>query len=234
MVAIGDKPIIWHIMQSFKLQGFDDFVIALGYKGDKIKRWLIDLADLHGNILIDFNSNSLEREVNTLGWRVAAVETGLDSGTAQRIYQCMKIFHEEMYLVTYGDGLANINLDKLVEFHKNHGKKVTVTAVRPPARFGNLEISEELRVTQFGEKKQSQSGWINGGYFVINSEVISYLENGVDSFEFDVLPKIAADGELMAYLHDGFWKPMDTLREKNELTELVKSGLQPWLEQRGF
>lgn len=230
MVLIDDKPILWHLMNIFSQQGLDEFVLALGYRGDVIKRWLLDLNELDGDITID----TLNKQVRRLekganySWRVTALETGLSTQTGGRIAQCMAAFPGERVIATYGDGLANVSIRKLLEFHESHGKLATVTAVRPPARFGHLH-NENGRVTQFGEKNQADAGWINGGFFVLEPSVASFVRSDSDAFEVTVLPKLAEIGELMAYEHDGFWQPMDTLRERNELSVMSKETPPPWL-----
>jgi len=230
MVLIDDKPILWHLMNIFSSQGYDEFVLALGYRSDVIKRWLLDLNDLSGDIEI----NTLEKRVTHIGksqelsWRVTALETGLNTQTGGRIARCMKSFPEERILATYGDGLANVNISKLLAFHESHGKKATVTAVRPPARFGHMEFDGNS-VVHFGEKNQSDAGWINGGFFVLEPDVANYIANDSEPFESGALPKLVSEGELMAYYHEDFWQPMDTLREKQELARLAMESTPPWL-----
>ena len=230
MVLVGDKPILWHLMNIFSTQGFDEFVIALGYRSEVIKRWLVDLNELDGDIKINTADKNVIRvnDKSKLSWNVTALETGLNTQTGGRIAQCMNAFPGERVIATYGDGLANIPIHKLIAFHESHGKLATVTAVRPPARFGYLEI-EHNKVTHFGEKNQSDAGWINGGFFVLEPEVVKYVVSNEEPFETGALPKLAKLGELMAYQHKNFWQPMDTLREKLELTELALLNPPPWL-----
>jgi glucose-1-phosphate cytidylyltransferase len=219
MVLIDEKPILWHIMNSFFKQGLDEFILALGYRSDVIKRWLVDLNDLDGDITID----SLNRKVHHRekgehnAWTVTALETGLTTQTGGRISRCMK---------------ANVSIKSLVEFHEAHGKLATVTAVRPPARFGHLEI-EGSQVTHFGEKTQSDAGWINGGYFVLEPEVADFVFHDDEPFETKALPRLVEKNQLMAYHHYDFWQPMDTLRERNELSVLAKETPPPWLRIDG-
>ncbi len=230
MVLIDDKPILWHLMNLFSRQGFDDFVLALGYRGDVIKRWLLDLNELDGDIAID----TLHRRVHHLeksdhfSWTVSAIETGMETQTGGRIAQCMKIFPGERVIATYGDGLANVSISSLLKFHEAHGRLATVTAVRPPARFGHLHI-DGSQVTHFGEKNQADEGWINGGFFVLEPEVMNYIHDNEEPFEEGALPRLADGGQLMAYQHHDFWKPMDTLRERNELSAMAKETPPPWL-----
>ena len=230
MVLIDDKPILWHLMNIFSEQGYEEFVLALGYRGDVIKRWLLDLNDLAGNITID----TLKKRVHhlqadsELSWKVTALETGLNTQTGGRISQCMKAFPGERIIATYGDGLANVDIRKLLAFHESHGKLATVTAVRPPARFGYLDIRGD-KVVNFGEKNQADAGWINGGFFVLEPEVVDYVHADSEPFESGALPRLVTEGQLMAYHHDDFWQPMDTLREKQELAKLAQLELPPWL-----
>lgn len=230
MVLIDDKPILWHIMNSFSRQGLNEFILALGYKSAVVKRWLLDLSDLEG----DTGIGTLNSEAHHLfqsghnPWIVSALETGLTTQTGGRIAQCMKVFPGQPVIATYGDGLANVSVKNLLEFHKAHGKLATVTAVRPPARFGHLQI-EGSQVKHFGEKKQSDAGWINGGYFVLEPEVADYIFQDDEPFETGALPRLVESNQLMAFHHHDFWQPMDTLREKNELSAMAKETPPPWL-----
>ena len=208
MVLLDDKPILWHVMNIFATQGFDDFVIASGYKSEIIAEWVAGLES---------------------PWKIEAVDTGLNTQTGGRIAQCMNKFPGERVFATYGDGLGNINLTKLLSFHRAHGKKATVTAVRPPARFGMLE-SQNGVVTHFGEKNQADAGWINGGFFVLEPSVSNYVFSDSEPFETGALPRLVEESELMSYHHSGFWQPMDTLREKHDLEKLLSSGEIPWLQ----
>ena len=208
MVLLDDKPIIWHLMSIFAVQGFDDFVIASGYKGEIITEWVANLES---------------------PWKIEVLNTGLNTQTGGRIAQCMKRYPEERVFATYGDGLGNIDLVGLLDFHLTHNKKATVTAVRPPARFGVLE-SENGRVTHFGEKNQADAGWINGGFFILEPSVSKYVFSDSEPFETGALPRLVQESELMSYHHSGFWQPMDTLREKQDLVKYVESGNIPWLE----
>jgi glucose-1-phosphate cytidylyltransferase len=231
MVLIDGKPILWHLMNVFSKQGINEFVLALGYRSDVIKRWVLDLNDLEGSIQIETLSRKvshLQRTVD-LDWRVTALETGLNTMTGGRIAQSMRAFPNERLIVTYGDGLANVSISKLLAFHDAHGKLATLTAVRPPARFGHLVLDGD-HVSHFGEKNQSDAGWINGGFFVLEPEVLNYINGDLEAFEAGALPKLAAEGQLMAYQHDGFWQPMDTLREKQELEKYAMQLTPPWLD----
>lgn len=231
MVLIDDKPILWHLMNIFSQQGLDEFVLALGYRSDVIKRWLLDLNELDGDITIDTFSKKVQhlKKGAHYSWKVTALETGLNTQTGGRIAQCMKAFPGERVIAAYGDGLGNVSIKKLLDFHNSHGKLATVTAVRPPARFGYLHIQDN-QVTEFGEKNQSDAGWINGGFFVLEPEVADLIFDDSEPFEVGALPRLAEKGELMAYQHDGFWQPMDTLREKQELAKYALLVPPPWLQ----
>lgn len=207
MVLINHKPIIWHLMNIYALQGFTKFVIAGGYRVDVIQEWV--------------------QTLNT-AWEIEVLDTGLDTQTGGRIRLCMEHIGHERVFATYGDGLGNVNLKKLLEFHASHGKHATLTTVRPPARFGVLE-SENGLVTHFGEKSQTDAGWINGGFFVLEPIVTKYVESLLEPFETGALPRLVIKEELMAYEHYGFWQPMDTLREKMDLTEFASQPIPPWL-----
>lgn len=207
MVLLDDKPIIWHLMNSFAHQGVTDFVIATGYLGHVIHQWV----------------DNLESD-----WTIKALDTGLDTMTGGRIRQCLDYVGQERVFATYGDGLGNVNLRKLLTFHEHQGRKATITAVRPPARFGVLESSNGL-VTHFGEKRQADAGWINGGYFVLEPGVNAFIYSDSEPFETGALPRMVEAGELSSYEHADFWQPMDTLREKNELSELAAQSTPPWL-----
>lgn len=208
MVLIDDKPILWHLMNIFAQQGFEEFIIALGYKSEVITDWL--------------SKNS------HLPWDVVPINTGLNTQTGGRIAQCMQAFAGERVLATYGDGLGNVSIRSLLDFHASHGKLATVTAVRPPARFGHLHIDGN-NVTHFGEKKQSDEGWINGGFFVLEPQVIDFIRDDSEPFEEGALPRLAEAGELMAFHHNDFWQPMDTLRERNDLARMAMETPPPWL-----
>ena len=207
MVNIGSKPILWHIMNTFADQGFMEFVIASGYKAEVIESWVAKLDS---------------------PWTINVLNTGLDTQTGGRILRVFNLVPDERLIVTYGDGLANVNVHNLVDFHKHQGRIATVTAVHPPARFGVLESQNGL-VTSFGEKSQAMSGWINGGYFVLDREITKFIDSDDCSFEFTSLPKLVAKSQLSAFNHEGFWQPMDTLREKNDLSKLAVLPNPPWL-----
>ena len=213
MVLINDKPIIWHLMNIFSLQGFNEFIISTGYKSEVIENWV------HNNEIVDSNSNLM---------KIATLNTGLNTQTGGRITEVMKTIPNEKVIATYGDGLANISIPKLLAFHDSHRKLATVTAVRPPARFGYMKI-EGNTVTHFGEKNQSDEGWINGGFFVLEPQVTDYVESLYEPFESGALVRLADESNLMAYHHESFWQPMDTLREKRELERDALLEIPPWL-----
>jgi glucose-1-phosphate cytidylyltransferase len=230
MVLIDDKPILWHLMNIFAQQGMDEFVLALGYRSDVIKRWLLDLNELDGDITIDTLNKQVHRlkQNTSFSWKVTALETGLHTQTGGRISQCMKAFPGERVIATYGDGLANVSIPKLLAFHEAHGKLATVTAVRPPARFGHLQI-DNSQVIHFGEKNQADAGWINGGFFVLEPEVVNFVHSDDEPFEKGALPRLVEQEQLMAFQHQGFWQPMDTLRERNDLALMATENPPPWL-----
>ena len=207
MVLLDDKPILWHLMDIYARQGVTEFVIATGYLGNIIHDWVDDL-----------NSP----------WKITALDTGRDTLTGGRIRKCMEFIGPEPVFATYGDGLGNINLSNLLSFHNQQGRLATVTAVRPPARFGLLESSNGL-VTNFTEKNQADGGWINGGFFVLEPDVKDFILQDMEPFETGALPKLVTDSNLSAYHHEDFWQPMDTLREKQELAKMAVSGKPAWL-----
>jgi glucose-1-phosphate cytidylyltransferase len=213
MVLINGQPILWHLMNIFSLQGFNDFVISTGYKSEVIEKWVSK------NKILD--SNFEKMNIDTL-------DTGLHTQTGGRISEVMKVLPNERVIATYGDGLANVSIEKLLDFHARHGKLATVTAVRPPARFGYMKI-EENTVTHFGEKNQSDEGWINGGFFVLEPQVADYVKSLDEPFESGALVRLVDESNLMAYHHDSFWQPMDTLREKRELERDALLDIPPWL-----
>ena len=207
MVLLDNNPIIWHVMNVFAKQGLTEFVIATGYRGEVIHEWVENL--------------------NT-DWSITALDTGLETQTGGRIKKCMQYLGDSRVIATYGDGLGNIDISSLIQFHEMHALKATITAVRPPARFGVLETSNG-HVTHFGEKNQTDAGWINGGFFVLEKEVISDIYNDLEPFETGAVPRLVGQKSLAAFHHNGFWQPMDTLREKLELIQLLKAGNPPWL-----
>ncbi len=228
MVEIGGKPILWHIMKHYAHYGHDEFYVALGYLGHQIKDYFLRQFELSGNLTVDFASRSVHRENEEFeNWRVHLIETGLDSGTGGRIKRLQDWLGGETMMVTYGDGVADVDLKALLDFHRSHQKLATVTAVRPPARFGGLIIDGDA-VTDFTEKPVAHEGWINGGFLVLEPEVLNYLTGDACSLEVHVLERLAKEGQLCAYRHGQFWQCMDTLREKIYLESLWNAGRAPW------
>ena len=228
MVEIGGYPILWHIMKTYSHYGFKEFFIALGYKGEIIKKFFLDYCNLNGNMTIDFSTGQTEiRERESEDWILHLVETGQNSMTGGRIKRLENHLRDAPFMVTYGDGVSDIDLRKLFEFHKSHGKLATVTAVHPPARYGELLINEDFS-TEFTEKPQTHEGWINGGFIIFEPQVLNYLNDDSSVMERDALERLADEKQLMAYRHDGFWQCMDTLRDKKFLESLWDSGNPTW------
>jgi glucose-1-phosphate cytidylyltransferase len=229
MVEIGGKPILWHIMNIYAAHGFDEFVIALGYKGEVIKEYFLNFYALNNDISIDLSSGkTIIHDGNQPKWNVHLIDTGLHTETGGRLKRLASwLDKNETFMFTYGDGVADVDLDALLHFHKTHGKLATVTAVRPPARFGRMAV-EDGRVVDFYEKPEEGEGWINGGFFVLNAKVLDYIEDDKTPWEREPLERLARDGQMGSYLHRGFWSCMDTLKEKNMLEELWASGHAPW------
>ena len=228
MVEVGEHPIVWHIMRSYAHYGFQDFYLALGYKGDVIKRYFLDHYSLGGSLRVDLASGKVEDlEKDTEDWTVQLMDTGLNTMTGGRIKRLEPYLRGETFLATYGDGLCDVDIAKVVAFHRSHGKLATVTAVRPPARFGGLIFEGDL-VREFSEKPQIGEGWINGGYFVFEPEIFDYIADDSTPLELGPLERLAAEGQLAAYRHEGFWQCMDTIREKKLLESLWQSGKAPW------
>jgi glucose-1-phosphate cytidylyltransferase len=228
MVEIGRYPLLWHIMQHYSHYGHNEFIIALGYLGDVIKRFFLDYSNLSGNMTIDLRTSDVKYEEKECeDWIVHLKNTGLETNTGGRIKRLEPWLKDETFMVTYGDGVADVNLDRLVEFHRSHGHIATVTAVRPPSRFGGLVFDGDM-VAEFTEKPQIGEGWINGGFMVLEPAVFDYLAGDDSSLEADALENIAAAGELAAYRHEDFWQCMDTLRDKRLLENLWRANRAPW------
>jgi len=228
MVEIGHRPILWHIMQHYSHYGHKEFIVCLGYKGEYIKRYFADSLALGADVTIDFATKSVEvLDTPRDDWRVTLVDTGQGTQTGGRLLRVRSLLGDEPFLMTCGDGLSDVDLDKLVAFHKGQGRLATVTAARPPAwRFGKLTI-EDGRVIQFAEKPQMSEGWINGGFFVLEPGVFDFIPGDVD-FAVEPLEALTAAGELSAYDHEGFWQCMDTLRDRDLLNSLWDAGHPPW------
>lgn len=228
MVDIGRQPILWHIMKIYSAQGFNDFIIALGYKGKVIKDHFLDYYYMHSDVSIHLKSGDIKVHDGDLeDWNVHLVDTGLHTKTGGRLKRLSEWIGDETFMMTYGDGVANIDINALVDLHQGHERLATITAVRPPARFGGLEFEGSI-VSDFTEKPQIGEGWINGGFFVLEPEVLEYIDGDETSFERAPLERLADEGELVAYRHDAFWKCMDTLRDVRQLNDLWKNGDSPW------
>jgi glucose-1-phosphate cytidylyltransferase len=228
MVEIGGHPILWHVMRIYATHGFTRFCVACGYKGEMIKAYFQDFVVHNSDFRVDLGSGHIERlNESPVDWQVTLLDTGLDTMTAGRIRRALPQLEPGSFMVTYGDGLSDIDVRALARFHREHGKLATVTAVHPPARFGDLKLDGD-RVSAFSEKPQSHEGWINGGFFVFEPGVAQYLDGDEQVLEREPLTRMAADGQLMAYRHSGFWQPMDTVRERELLETMWASGHAPW------
>jgi glucose-1-phosphate cytidylyltransferase len=228
MVEIGDRPILWHIMRYYYAYGFDEFVIALGYRGEYIKRWFYDETNLASNLTVRSAAGTIEPHGQPPeDWTVELIETGLKTNTGGRIKRLIPYMGGETFMMTWGDGVGTVDLKNLLEFHRSHGKLATLTAVRPPARYGHLDLNGN-QVVEFSEKPQASEGWINGAFFVLELEVGNYIDGDDTLFEREPLQRLAAEGQLMAYHHDDFWACMDTLRDKVMLERLWASEKPPW------
>jgi glucose-1-phosphate cytidylyltransferase len=229
MVEIGDHPILWHIMKWYSKFGYNDFVIALGYKSTVIKEYFLNYYALNNDFEVDLSSGEIRYiNKNTENWNVTLIDTGINTMTGGRIKRLQQVIGDDDFMVTYGDGLSNINIHKLIEFHKNSGKIATLSAVFPTARFGELDIDETNCVKTFKEKPQLETGRINGGFFVFKSKVFDFIDGDETILERDPMETLVAKNELAAYKHDGFWQSMDTVRERQILEELWKSGKALW------
>ena len=229
MVEIGGRPILWHIMKTYSHYGFNEFFIALGYKGEIIKRYFLDYYNLNGSMTVNLVNGKTEILDNECceDWTVHLMNTGQDTLTGGRVKRLEPYLQDATFMVTYGDGVSDVNIQELVRFHKSHGKLGTVTAVRPPARYGELIFDVDSTV-EFSEKPQTHAGWINGGFLVFEPEVLNYLGRDDSIMELDALEHLAKEKQLVGYKHDGFWQCMDTLRDKRQLEAAWESGNPPW------
>lgn len=233
MVMIGGKPILWHIMKYYSNFGIDEFIICLGYKGDEIKKYFLNYKNLNSDLKIDLSNSSTEilEKKSKENWKINLIDTGLNTMTGGRLKLIKKYLKkDEDFYFTYGDGLSNVNIKKLLDFHKKQKKLCTVTAIRQPTKYGKLLIEKNL-VTSFNEKNKNKiknESWINGGFFIVNSSAISFVKNNKSSWEFDVLSKLAKLNQLKAFKHHGFWQCMDTLRDKMYLEEMWEKNRAPW------
>lgn len=229
MIDIGGKPILWHIMKYYSSFGVNEFVILLGYKGYVIKEYFANYFLHNSDVTFDVKKNKMIIHNNTSeDWKVTLVETGLDTMTGGRILRAREYLKDDTFMLTYGDGVGNVDISELLKTHNEHGRTMTVTAVQPEGRFGALDIVENNKIKSFLEKPRGDGSWINGGFFVCSPKVLDYIKNDQTIFEREPLENLANNNELYSYKHDGFWKAMDTLRDKNQLCSLWDSGKAPW------
>jgi len=228
MVEIGGQPILWHIMMHYAYYGFNDFIIALGYRGEVIKKYMVDYCHLNSNLTVNLKNGDVKiHDGYECDWTVELIDTGMETLTGGRIKRLAPYVDKETFMLTWGDGVSDVNLDDLLKFHRSHGKLATLTAVRPPARYGHLDLKGDS-VAEFSEKVQTKEGWINGAFFVLEPGVFDYIEGDATQWEREPLERLSRDGQLMAYRHASFWQCMDTLREKHILEEFWRSGDAPW------
>jgi len=228
MLEIGGKPMLWHIMSIYASHGFKDFLVACGYKGEVIKQYFHSFLVHNSDLFINLKDGSCNVANSAVpDWQIGIVDTGLNTLTGGRLLRLKNLIGDQTFMVTYGDGLADVDIKSLMAFHRGHGKLATITAVSPIARFGSLELNGD-RVAQFAEKRQTGEGWINGGFFVFEPRVLDYVDDDQTSLEGKPLENLAAESQLMAYRHRGFWHPMDTMRDKQYLEALWASGNAPW------
>ena len=230
MIEIGGRPILWHIMKGYSFHGFDDFVICLGYKGYCIKEYFAHYFLHEADVTFDFTASNQQiiHTHHAEPWKVTLVDTGLHSMTGGRVKRIRQYVGDEPFMLTYGDGVGDVDLRRLVAFHQAHGKLATITSVQPDGRFGSLQLADGDVVEGFQEKPQGDGGWINGGFFVLQPQVFDYIDGDATVFEREPLENLARDRQLVAHKHYGFWKPMDTLRDKDQLEALWQSGRAPW------
>ncbi|QZK89586.1 glucose-1-phosphate cytidylyltransferase [Flavobacterium sp. CHNK8] len=231
MVEIGGKPILWHIMKIYETYGFNDFVLCLGYKAQSIKEYFLNYYLYNSDVTIELEKNKVDVHFsNSESFKVTLVDTGLMTNTAGRIKKIKKYINDETFMLTYGDGVSDVNINELVSFHKSHGKLATLTSIQTPGRFGNIEMAHDGSVEYFVEKPQGDGMWINGGFFVLEPGIFKYLEGDMEDIQWEKKPlmDIANDCQLSAFKHKGFWKPMDALRDRIELEQLWNSGNAKW------
>jgi glucose-1-phosphate cytidylyltransferase len=230
MVEIGGKPIIWHIMKTYSVYGFNEFLVLLGYKGYVIKEYFANYFLHQSDITVDLNKNSLEiLNNNSEPWKITLLDTGAETMTGGRIKKAQKIIGNEPFFLTYGDGVSDVNIGELLKFHKSHGKSISITSAQPEGRFGSLEVGLNNEVKSFKEKPKGDGSWVNAGYFVCEPKVFDFISNEEQTvFEQEPLINLAKKGELYAYKHDGFWMPMDTLSDKNKLNMMWNANQAPW------
>lgn len=232
MVEIGGKPILWHIMKIYSYYGFNDFIILCGYKGYMIKEYFANYYSHMSDMTIDMVNNDITYHKNKAEpWKVTLIDTGMETMTGGRIKRVQRYVGNEPFMLTYGDGVADLNIIDLISFHNNHGKAITMTAVQPEGKWGSLQINEENRVISFKEKRAGDGAWINAGFFVCQPEVFDYIQNDDKTiFEHQPLENLAKDSQLFTFKHQGFWKPMDTLPDKIQLEGLFETGTAPWIK----
>ncbi len=231
MVEIGGKPILWHIMKIYSSYGFNDFIICCGYKGQYIKEYFMNYYNKMSDFTVNLKNGEIEiHHSNLEPWKVTLIDTGLDTMTGGRLKRVKDYIGNEPFMLTYGDGVGDIDIDKLVKFHQSRSQLLTLTAVKPQGRFGALSIEPNGIVSNFFEKPKGDGAWINAGFFVCEPEVLDYIKNDSTVWEQEPLRALASEGEMNAYLHEGFWKPMDTLKDKMELEELIKDGEAAWIK----
>lgn len=230
MIEIGERPILWHIMKQYSHYGFNDFVICLGYKGNSIKEYFANYFLYGADVTFDMRyANNMQVHSNMVEpWRVTLVNTGIDTMTGGRIKRVKEYLQNETFMLTYGDGVSNINIKELVEFHKSNGKLATISAVQPSGRYGVLGLNDDATVLEFIEKPKTLDAWINGGFFVLEPKVLDYIAGDNTSFEGEPLTQLANEGQIVAYKHPGFWQCMDTQRDKYNLEKMWESGQAPW------
>jgi glucose-1-phosphate cytidylyltransferase len=229
MVEIGGKPILWHIMKGYSSQGFNDFVILTGYMGYYIKEYFANYFLHNSDITFDLGNNNMEVHYsNTESWKVTILDTGVNTMTGGRIKRAQRFINNEPFMLTYGDGVSDIDIHELLAFHKQHGKILTVTAVQPEGRFGSMEITDNNQVHSFKEKPKGDSKWINGGFFVCEPSIMDYIDNDETVFERKPMESLAEKGEIFSYRHNSFWKCMDTLSDKQTLNKLWDTGMAKW------
>jgi glucose-1-phosphate cytidylyltransferase len=228
MVEIGGKPILWHILMHYAHYGYKDFVIALGYKGEVIKKYMVDYCNLNSNLTVNLGTGEVKvHNKFKVDWKVELIDTGIATLTGGRIKRLAPYLSNETFMLTWGDGVSDVNLSELLRFHKSHGKLATLTAVHPTARFGHLELDGN-QIVEFSEKPQTKEGWINGAFFVLEPGIFDYIEGDETQWEREPLEGLARDGQLMAFQHNSFWQCMDTLRDKKLLEDLWQAGNAPW------
>lgn len=229
MIEIGGKPIIWHIMKHYSAHGFNEFVLLLGYKSYVVKEYFANYYLHNSDVTIDTAKKSIEVHNNySENWKITLLETGLDTMTGGRIKKAKEYIGDEPFFLTYGDGVSDVDIKELLAFHKNHGKKITMTSIQPEGRFGALKIEGQNKVSSFLEKPKGDGAWINGGFFVCEPSVLDFISDDTTIFEKEPLEKLAKQGELYSFKHEGFWKCMDTLRDKSQLNEVWKEGRAKW------